>query len=50
MTKPITSVAAMSLYEEGAFELGDPISRWLPEFATRGSTPPAPRTSRSPSR
>ncbi|KQS60733.1 serine hydrolase [Geodermatophilus sp. Leaf369] len=33
MTKPITSVAAMSLYEEGAFELNDPISRWLPEFA-----------------
>lgn len=33
MTKPITSVAAMMLYEEGAFELKDPISRWLPEFA-----------------
>jgi CubicO group peptidase (beta-lactamase class C family) len=33
MTKPITSVAAMMLYEQGAFELNDPISRWLPEFA-----------------
>ncbi|GAA5155524.1 serine hydrolase domain-containing protein [Amycolatopsis dongchuanensis] len=33
MTKPVTSVAAMMLYEEGAFELTDPISRWLPEFA-----------------
>jgi CubicO group peptidase (beta-lactamase class C family) len=33
MTKPVTSVAAMMLYEEGAFELKDPISRWLPEFA-----------------
>jgi CubicO group peptidase (beta-lactamase class C family) len=33
MTKPVTSVAAMMLYEEGAFELNDPISRWLPEFA-----------------
>lgn len=33
MTKPITSVAAMMLYEQGAFELSDPISRWLPEFA-----------------
>ena len=33
MTKPVTSVAAMMLYEEGAFELGDPISTWLPEFA-----------------
>src|SRR4051812_26701015 len=33
MTKPVTSVAAMMLYEEGAFQLGDPISNWLPEFA-----------------
>ena len=33
MTKPITSVAAMMLYEEGAFELKSPISKWLPEFA-----------------
>jgi len=33
MSKPITSVAAMMLYEEGAFELKDPISRFLPEFA-----------------
>jgi CubicO group peptidase (beta-lactamase class C family) len=33
MTKPITSVAAMMLYEQGAFELTDPISRWLPEFS-----------------
>ncbi len=33
MTKPVTSVAAMMLYEEGAFELSDPIARWLPEFA-----------------
>jgi CubicO group peptidase (beta-lactamase class C family) len=33
MTKPITSVAAMILFEQGEFELTDPISRWLPEFA-----------------
>ncbi|MGY2067922.1 serine hydrolase domain-containing protein [Blastococcus sp. SYSU DS0619] len=33
MTKPVTSVAAMMLYEEGAFQLTDPIARWLPEFA-----------------
>lgn len=33
MTKPVTSVAAMMLYEEGAFQLTDPISLWLPEFA-----------------
>jgi CubicO group peptidase (beta-lactamase class C family) len=33
MTKPVTSVAAMMLFERGEFELTDPISRWLPEFA-----------------
>ncbi|HXM96391.1 MAG TPA: serine hydrolase domain-containing protein [Candidatus Dormibacteraeota bacterium] len=32
MTKPITSVAAMMLYEEGAFLLDDPVSKYLPEF------------------
>ncbi|MER7006484.1 serine hydrolase domain-containing protein [Dactylosporangium sp. NPDC000555] len=32
MTKPITSVAAMMLWEEGRFELTDPIAGWLPEF------------------
>jgi CubicO group peptidase (beta-lactamase class C family) len=33
MTKPITSVAAMMLYEQGVFDLSDPIARYLPEFA-----------------
>jgi CubicO group peptidase (beta-lactamase class C family) len=33
MTKPITSVAAMMLWEEGRFELTDEVSRYLPEFA-----------------
>lgn len=33
MTKPITSVALMMLYEEGHFLLSDPVSKWLPEFA-----------------
>src|SRR5687767_2898693 len=33
MSKPITSVAAMLLYEEGAFELKDPVSRFIPAFA-----------------
>src|SRR5437868_11635131 len=33
MTKPVTSVAAMVLYEEGAFELKDPVSRFIPSFA-----------------
>jgi CubicO group peptidase (beta-lactamase class C family) len=33
MTKPITSVAAMMLYEEGAFQLTDPVSAFIPSFA-----------------
>lgn len=33
MTKPITSVAALILFEEGRFELKDPVSTYLPEFA-----------------
>src|SRR5579875_1631694 len=33
MTKPVTSVAAKMLYEEGAFELMDPVSRFIPSFA-----------------
>ncbi len=32
MTKPITSVAVMMLYEEGRFLLDDPVSKYLPEF------------------
>jgi CubicO group peptidase (beta-lactamase class C family) len=32
MTKPVTSVAAMMLYEDGAFELTDPVSRFIPSF------------------
>jgi CubicO group peptidase (beta-lactamase class C family) len=33
MTKPIVSVALMTLYEEGRFQLDDPVSRFIPEFA-----------------
>ena len=32
MTKPIASVAAMMLYEEGKFLLEDPVAKYLPEF------------------
>jgi CubicO group peptidase (beta-lactamase class C family) len=32
MTKAITSVAAMMLYEEGKFLLDEPVSKYLPEF------------------
>ncbi|MGB5370595.1 MAG: serine hydrolase domain-containing protein [Flavobacteriaceae bacterium] len=33
MTKPITGVALMTLYEQGKFDLDDPISKYAPEFA-----------------
>jgi CubicO group peptidase (beta-lactamase class C family) len=33
MTKPITSVAAMVLYEEGRLALTDPVSAFIPSFA-----------------
>lgn len=33
MTKPITSLAIMMLYEEGKLQLNDPVSNYLPEFA-----------------
>lgn len=33
MTKALTTIAAMMLYEEGRFLLKDPVSRWLPAFA-----------------
>src|SRR5579871_5870806 len=32
MTKAVTGVAAMMLYEEGKFSLTDPVSKYLPEF------------------
>jgi CubicO group peptidase (beta-lactamase class C family) len=32
LTKPVTSVAALMLYDEGRFALEDPITTWAPEF------------------
>ncbi len=32
MTKPITSVALMTLYEQGHFQLNDPVHRFIPEW------------------
>ena len=32
MTKPVTGVALMQLWEAGRFRLDDPVSRYLPEF------------------
>jgi CubicO group peptidase (beta-lactamase class C family) len=32
MTKPITGVAMMSLYERGLYQLSDPVTRFIPEW------------------
>jgi CubicO group peptidase (beta-lactamase class C family) len=32
MSKPITSVALMMLYEKGAFQLDDPVAKYIPEW------------------
>ena len=48
MTKPIVSVAAMMLWEEGRFLLSDPVARFIPEFASvrlaSGAAPARPIT------
>lgn len=48
MTKPVASVVAMMLYEEGRLQLSDPVSKYLPAFAAQqvyaGGTPAAPVT------
>jgi CubicO group peptidase (beta-lactamase class C family) len=48
MTKPVTAVAAMQLYEQGAFALKDPVAAFIPAFADlavyRGGPPEDPRT------
>jgi|SRR5687767_4030717 len=33
MTKPVTGVALMSLYEKGLFQLDEPLSKYAPEFS-----------------
>ena len=33
MSKSVTTVAAMMLYEQGCFQLDDPVAKYLPEFA-----------------
>ncbi len=32
MTKPITSLAAMMLWEQGRFDLNDPVEAYIPSF------------------
>lgn len=36
ISKIFTTTAAMTLYEEGAFELDDPVAKYIPEFAVNG--------------
>lgn len=33
LTKPVTAVAVMMLYDEGKFDLDDPVAKYLPAFA-----------------
>ena len=42
MTKPITSVAVMMLYEEGHFQLNEPVSKFIPAFKEMHVMPPEP--------
>jgi CubicO group peptidase (beta-lactamase class C family) len=50
MTKPVTSVAAMQLYEQGKFQLSDPVTKFVPELKNLdvlnedGTTSPSERT------
>jgi len=49
MTKPVTAVAVMMLFEAGRFSLADPVSKYLPEFKeVRVAAPDG--TSRPPAR
>ncbi|HEY7466295.1 MAG TPA: serine hydrolase domain-containing protein [Dehalococcoidia bacterium] len=53
MTKPIVSVALMTLYEEGRFQIDDPVSKFIPQLkglkVLAGGTTDAPQL-RDPSR
>lgn len=42
MSKAVTTVAALMLYEEGHFLLSDPISKWIPEFSRSVVAVPPP--------
>ncbi len=33
MTKAVTTISAMILYEQGLFQLNDPVSEYIPEFS-----------------
>lgn len=55
MTKPVTGVALMQMWEQGKFRLDDPLSDYLPEFAgmqvleaTKDGGAPTPRPAHRP--
>lgn len=49
MSKPITTVAVMMLYEEGRFMLSEPVSDFIPEFKhMKVLDPPSPQDTTSP--
>ena len=53
MSKSVTTVAAMMLYEQGCFQLDDPVAKYLPEFADTpvwdgGDAPITVQAQRSP--
>ena len=48
MSKPITSVATMLLYEEGKLLLSDPVSKYIPEFRNQKVLVPLPEGSPYP--
>ena len=54
MSKPVTSVAAMMLYEKGIIDINDPVSKYVPCFGDQRCTsvarPPTPPRRRRPSR
>ena len=52
MTKPVTAVALMMLYEEARVHLDDPVEAYLPEFKTQQILSPGERhsTKRCPSK
>jgi CubicO group peptidase (beta-lactamase class C family) len=49
MTKPVTAVGAMMLWEEGRFQLDDPVSAYLPQFS-RVKVAPQRQSARAPAR
>ena len=48
MSKPITSVATMLLYEQGKLLLSDPVSKYIPEFKNQKVLVPLPEGSAYP--